>query len=110
LFSLTAIQFTSTIRLRNHFEVKKRTFSHGCIRLAEPGRLAQYLLRTDTYWTPEKIEKAMHSGKEQVVTLKQPAAVAITYFTAWVDEEGLLNFRKDVYGKDKEVNRRVAEK
>jgi L,D-transpeptidase YcbB len=92
------------------FEVRKRTFSHGCIRLAEPVRLAQYLLRNDTYWTPEKIEKAMHSGKEQAVTLKQPVVVSITYFTAWVDKEGLLNFREDVYGKDKEMSRKVAEK
>jgi murein L,D-transpeptidase YcbB/YkuD len=92
------------------FEVRKRTFSHGCIRLAEPVRLAQYLLRNDTYWTPERIEKAMHGGKEQAVTLKQPVAVSITYFTAWVDKEGLLNFREDVYGKDKEMSRKVAEK
>lgn len=92
------------------FEVRKRAFSHGCIRLAEPARLAQYLLRNDKNWTPEKIEKAMHSGREQVVTLKQPVAVSITYFTAWVDGEGLLHFREDVYGKDKEVNRGVAER
>ena len=92
------------------FEVRKRTFSHGCIRLAEPARLAQYLLRNDKNWPPEKIEKAMHSGREQVVTLKQPVAVSITYFTAWVDKEGLLHFREDVYGKDKEMNGKVAER
>jgi murein L,D-transpeptidase YcbB/YkuD len=90
------------------FEVRKRTFSHGCIRLAEPARLAQYLLRNDKYWTPERIHQAMHSGKEQAVALKQPVAVSITYFTAWVDEEGLLNFREDVYGKDKEMSNKVA--
>jgi murein L,D-transpeptidase YcbB/YkuD len=92
------------------FEVRKRTFSHGCIRLAEPARLAQYLLRDDKDWTPEKITQAMHSGKEQTVTLKQPIAVSITYFTAWVDNEGLLNFREDIYGKDKEMRRKVAER
>jgi murein L,D-transpeptidase YcbB/YkuD len=92
------------------FEVRKRTFSHGCIRLAEPAKLAQYLLRNDQYWTPQRIEQAMHSGKEQVVTLKQPVAVSITYFTAWVDEEGLLNLREDIYGKDKEMSRKIAER
>jgi murein L,D-transpeptidase YcbB/YkuD len=92
------------------FEVRKRTFSHGCIRLAEPARLAQYLLRNDKYWTPEKIKQAMHSGKEKAVTLKQPVAVSITYFTAWVDSEGLLNLREDIYGKDKEIGKKIAER
>lgn len=92
------------------FEVRKRTFSHGCIRLAEPAKLAQYLLRNDKTWTSKKIEQAMHSGKEQAVILKQPVAVSITYFTAWVDNEGLLNFREDVYGKDKEMSKKIAER
>lgn len=104
-----AIYFHDT-PAKSLFEVRKRTFSHGCIRLAEPAKLAQYLLRNDKSWTAKKIEQAMNGGKEQSVVLKQPVPVSITYFTAWVDEEGLLNFREDVYGKDKEMIRKVAER
>ena len=104
-----AIYFHDT-PAKSLFQVRKRTFSHGCIRLAEPARLAQYLLRNDPEWTTAKIEQAMNSGKEQTVSLKQPVAVAITYFTAWVDEGGLLNLREDIYGHDKEITRKVAEK
>lgn len=83
------------------FELRRRAFSHGCIRLAEPAKLAEYLLRNDPSWTPEKIQRAMDSGREQQVNLAQPVAVSITYYTAWVDGDGLLHFREDIYGHDK---------
>lgn len=85
------------------FNESKRAFSHGCIRLAEPKRLAEYLLRNDAAWNESTITKAMNSGKEKYVTLKQPIPVFIGYFTAWVDRDGKLNFRDDIYGHDKEM-------
>ena len=80
-----------------------RAFSHGCIRLAEPVKLATYLLRNQPEWTTEKINVAMSSSIEKWVPLKKSLPVFITYFTAWVDSEGLLNFRDDVYGHDKNL-------
>ena len=77
-----------------------RAFSHGCIRLGEPTRLANYLLRNDTAWTEEKIDEAMHGGKQIYVQLSETRPVLIGYFTAWVDRQGRLNFRDDVYGHD----------
>jgi murein L,D-transpeptidase YcbB/YkuD len=85
------------------FEREKRTFSHGCIRIAEPKKLADYLLRNDPAWDSLKIAAAMNAGKEQYVTLKQNTPVFIAYFTAWVDQFGKLNFRDDVYGYDKKM-------
>lgn len=83
------------------FGLRKRAFSHGCIRLSEPAKLAEYLLRNNPEWTPEKIRKAMDSGKEQYVKLPSNVPVSISYFTAWVDNEGVVNFREDIYGLDK---------
>ncbi|RYY31532.1 MAG: hypothetical protein EOO04_00880 [Chitinophagaceae bacterium] len=85
------------------FGETNRAFSHGCIRLGEPKKLAEFLLRNDTTWTSEKIQQAMNLGKERYVTLKETVPVFIGYFTAWVDSEGLLNFRDDVYGHDKKM-------
>lgn len=82
------------------FNEPARAFSHGCIRVGEPVKLAEYLLRNDSLWTPEKISAAMNSNKETTVTLKTPVPVFIAYFTAWVDRKGRLNFRKDIYGHD----------
>lgn len=85
------------------FGETNRAFSHGCIRLSEPKKLAEYLLRKDTSWTSEKIDQAMHAGKEKYVTLSPTIPVFIGYFTAWVDSNGDLNFRDDVYGHDKKM-------
>jgi murein L,D-transpeptidase YcbB/YkuD len=85
------------------FSESKRAFSHGCIRLGEARRLAEFLLRNDKTWDSVKITKAMNTGKEQYVTLKQPVPVFIGYFTAWVDRQGKLNFRDDIYGHDKKL-------
>lgn len=82
------------------FKEEKRAFSHGCIRVSEPKKLAVYLLRNDSTWNETKIEAAMNSGKEKYVTLKETIPVNIVYFTAWVDEQGKLNFRDDVYKRD----------
>ncbi len=83
------------------FSKDKRAYSHGCIRLSEPEKLAEYVLRNDPQWTPERINEAMNSGKEQYVKLSKSVPVIITYYTAWVDDNGMLNFRDDIYGYDK---------
>jgi murein L,D-transpeptidase YcbB/YkuD len=82
------------------FEREDRAASHGCIRLAHPEELALFLLRNDAAWPPEKIRAAMNSGNETFVKLAQTWPVTIEYFTAWVDRDGLLQFREDVYGHD----------
>lgn len=92
---------------KSRFIPEKRAFSHGCIRLSEPKKLADYLLRNDSTWTPDAIEKAMHASKEKVINLRPPMPVTIGYFTAWVDTEGRLNFRDDVYGHDARLAREL---
>lgn len=89
------------------FDYPKRAFSHGCIRLAEPAKLAAYLLQ-NTGWTEEKIKIAMNSGKEQWVKLTNPVTVSLAYYTAWVDDEGSLQLRQDIYGLDKRAVNNVA--
>ena len=89
------------------FKEEKRTFSHGCIRVSEPKKLAQFLLRNDANWDSVKIAKAMNAGKELFYNIKEPVPVFIGYFTAWVDREGKLNFRDDVYGHDKKMKERL---
>ncbi len=90
----------------NHdlFSESNRNLSHGCIRLGEPTKFAQYLLRDDTTtFTTHKIDSLMHGKKETWVTVKKPLPVFIGYFTAWVDRAGMINFRKDIYKHDEEM-------
>jgi murein L,D-transpeptidase YcbB/YkuD len=95
---------------KNLFSESKRAFSHGCIRISETKKLAQFLLRNDAAWDSVKIANAMNSGKEQFVNIKENIPVFIGYFTAWVDGAGKLNFRDDIYGHDKEMKARLFKK
>ncbi|MFT3912317.1 MAG: L,D-transpeptidase family protein [Ferruginibacter sp.] len=92
------------------FKEDQRAFSHGCIRLAEPKKLAQYILRNDPAWNEAKITAAMNKGVEQFVTLKTPVPVFIAYFTSWVDRQGNLNFRKDIYKRDQPLVEMILDK
>ena len=85
---------------KDKFKRDQRAFSHGCIRLSEPAKLAEYLLREDTTWTPKKVKEAMNAKAETIVRLKKPRPVILGYFTTWVDSQGHANFRRDVYGHD----------
>lgn len=89
------------------FNKDKRAYSHGCIRVREPERLANYVLRNQPEWTPEKISEAMNSGDEKYVKVRDPIPVVITYYTAWVDENGRLNFREDIYGHDEKLAQKM---
>jgi len=82
------------------FAREQRTFSHGCIRLSQPQALAEFLLRDDAAWPPEKIVAGMLSERETPIRLDTPRPVWIVYFTAWVDDAGVLQLREDVYGHD----------
>lgn len=82
------------------FSEDNRAFSHGCIRVSKPGDLAIRVLKNNPEWTPAKMDAAMHSGREQYVTLKKKIPVYIGYFTAFINSEGAINFRNDIYKRD----------
>lgn len=89
------------------FNETKRAFSHGCIRVAEPRKLAEWILRGQPEWTTESIIRAMNAGKEKYVNVKNDINVFIGYFTAFVDKDGRLNFREDIYGHDRAMEARM---
>jgi murein L,D-transpeptidase YcbB/YkuD len=81
------------------FDRIERGLSHGCVRVEEPHKLAQYVLRDLPEWPPDAIAEAMRSGEEKHVKLKTPVPVYILYKTAWVHDGG-VRFLKDLYGYD----------
>ena len=89
------------------FKKNKRAFSHGCIRLSKPVQLAEYLLHDQNGWDLSKIQGAMKSDEEKFVKLKNPVPVLIAYNTAWVDENGILNFREDIYDHDRDLSKKM---
>jgi len=83
------------------FSQTKRGFSHGCVRVAEPIKLAEYLLRDKPDWGRTAIIDTIAGRREKYVTLPEKLPVYLVYFTTWVDEAGKVHFRDDIYGHDK---------
>lgn len=81
------------------FTHNDRAYSHGCIRLSDPETMARTLLYEDGY-TSEEIEAALVLTDRKLVRLRTPIPTHITYMTSWVDEDGELNRRADVYNHD----------
>jgi murein L,D-transpeptidase YcbB/YkuD len=92
------------------FQKTNRSLSSGCIRVARPVDLAEYLLDDDSKWCREKILKILEKGRRKVVPLAEPIPVHIFYYTAWVDKDGRTQFRKDIYGRDKRLDLALRKK
>jgi murein L,D-transpeptidase YcbB/YkuD len=88
---------------RDLFNKTVRAFSSGCIRIEKPLELAEYLLRADPKWTRAALIAAIDKSVEQTVRLPEPIAVHVLYCTAWVDEDGVLQLRDDIYGRDQAI-------
>jgi murein L,D-transpeptidase YcbB/YkuD len=87
------------------FAETRRDFSHGCIRVSDPGGLAQYVLRDSPDWTREKILAAMNGDKPLTVTLKNRIRVFIVYGTAMATEKGNVLFFDDIYRHDERLEK-----
>jgi L,D-transpeptidase YcbB len=88
------------------FANDKRSYSHGCMRVQDPQRYAEVLLslvRPNDGYTLERIKKMIDAGGEQDIQLPTFIPVNLTYQTAFVDDDGKLQFRDDVYGRDRQL-------
>jgi murein L,D-transpeptidase YcbB/YkuD len=90
---------------KNLFAKSERAFSHGCMRVQNPDQYASVLLgitQANERYTPEKI-RSMYGSSEIDLKFPTPIPVNITYQTAFVDDAGKLEIRKDIYGRDAEM-------
>jgi murein L,D-transpeptidase YcbB/YkuD len=82
------------------FSKSRRDFSHGCVRVANPQKLAEFALKNQDNWNAETIQLAMNTPKMQRVLLKKPIPVLFFYTTAFFDQYDNLEFYPDIYGHD----------
>ena len=88
---------------RQLFAQTNRALSHGCVRVENPMSLALYLLHDQPQWDRETIDETIESGATVNVRLTQPVPIYLVYWTAWVGDDGAMNFRADVYERDRLV-------
>jgi murein L,D-transpeptidase YcbB/YkuD len=92
------------------FNRTRRDFSHGCIRVQEPDKLAAWVLQDQNPpWDLEKIQQAMNNGPDNyTVSLKKPIPIVIFYVTGYVEDDGHTHFFDDIYGYDAQLQQVLA--
>lgn len=92
---------------RSIFNESKRAFSHGCIRVENPMKLAQYILRNNQKWNSDNLQSSIESKKTISIQIKPSLPVYIVYFTAWIGNSGEINFRNDLYNMDNQLEKEI---
>lgn len=91
------------------FNTNLRAFSHGCIHVQHPAELAQWLLRDKNEWMLDRVEHAMHEGRDNfTVNLTVPIPILIVYATAVVQQDAEVFFFRDIYGHDAVLEEALA--
>ncbi len=90
---------------KNLFAQSVRAYSHGCMRIRNPRKLAEILLKRDSGWTPGRVGGAIQRNQNQHVMLQNKIPVHVTYFTARVNPDGSIRYFGDIYGHDAKVAR-----
>jgi L,D-transpeptidase YcbB len=85
---------------RSLFASPRRAFSHGCVRVDQPMALAEIVMGAG--WSERRLD-ALVGGEERTLMLPHPVPIHIEYFTAFVDSEGALQLRDDLYGHTRRV-------
>jgi L,D-transpeptidase YcbB len=93
---------------RELFEKTVRAYSHGCIRVQNPGRFAEILLEEDKGWSAAHVRGLLAKGGNNEVTLTKQIPVHITYFTVMVGDDGRLQSFGDLYGHDNRIASAMA--
>lgn len=87
------------------FNNASRAYSHGCMRVRDPLRFAELLLSHDKGWDMARVQQLANAGPENnEVRLTKKVPIHITYFTAWVDDDGTLKTFNDIYNHESKVH------
>lgn len=89
---------------REMFEKDERTLSSGCVRVSQPEKLADFILKKNEGWTWNGMQKLIDSGRMRDIPAEEKIPVYITYQTIWLDSEGSLIYGADVYGQDEKLS------
>ncbi|MBL8837483.1 MAG: L,D-transpeptidase family protein [Alphaproteobacteria bacterium] len=93
---------------RHYFARDMRALSSGCVRLERPVDMVEYVLRRNRApeWTQQTIRETMGTGDiRRSVPVARPIAVQMTYITSWVNADGDIQFREDIYNIDQQITR-----
>lgn len=94
---------------RQAFSRTDRALSHGCIRVQNPLSLAAALLDDAVSWSETALKQEVAEGETRRLPLTRSLPVYLVYFTAFVAQDGRTQFRRDLYGRDIDLQRQLEE-
>nr|MBX2840689.1 L,D-transpeptidase family protein [Flammeovirgaceae bacterium] len=94
---------------KSYFQRTHRAYSHGCVRVKDPRDLAAAVLNSSGDWNRSEIDEVINSGATKEIGVKDHVNVYIVYMTAFIDSDGNLQLREDVYGRDREINNALSQ-
>jgi murein L,D-transpeptidase YcbB/YkuD len=94
--------------MRSLFDKDVRAFSHGCVRVHNPGRFAEIIFEEDRGWPAARVRDLLAKGGTNEVPLTNRIPVHITYFTVVASEDGQVRSFGDIYGHDKRIAAALA--
>ncbi len=83
------------------FKKDDRAQSSGCVRLAEPRRIANFILGDNKHWSEDRLDSYLKAGKTREISASNPLPVYLFYYTIWKDADGKLVYGQDIYALDK---------
>jgi murein L,D-transpeptidase YcbB/YkuD len=89
---------------KSFFKKDMRALSHGCVRLAEPRKMAAAVLGV----SEEEVGKEIAAGRNKALSVKADIPIYIAYFTAWPNKDGVVEYFDDVYGRDDYMRKAFA--
>jgi murein L,D-transpeptidase YcbB/YkuD len=87
------------------FNKGRRAFSHGCIRIAEPRALLATFAKHERSVNYNSAKRILRGKEKKQLNLSEHVPVHIVYLTAWINTDGLLHYRSDVYNYDSKQHR-----
>ena len=92
---------------RDYFSKNYRSLSSGCVRVEDPLPLAQYMLNDSVRWSRARIDTLVSTRKTTTINLKQKIRLHQLYWTAWIEKNGDLEFRPDIYNLDEDLYQKL---
>ncbi len=97
----------TTHQTNNYLTRGEETFSHGCIRIAKPYELLATFAKFEQSFSYDYAQRILKGKNDTQWNLDIPVPIHIIYLTAWVNTDGLLHYRDDVYHYDQKQNRTI---
>lgn len=94
--------------MKRYFEKATRALSSGCVRMKEPEKMADFIMKDRSGWNDDSKGALFQTGKMKDLYVKDPIPVYLLYYTVWVNDDDRIVYGRDLYGHDKKLMKMLS--